>query len=152
MSCFIIKDETINKLVNFFASCAYSNIEYKPEITIILNNCGYDLTKEKTLEVTDDLRLMLDMKTLNKSAYNICYGIDEKIDLSNPYDTFEYSFGLCENNIYQILKSLECFLYQCMEGDFYKQNDLFNALKQIEDVLKNYILSHLDEYKKAKWE
>ena len=105
MSCFIIKDESINKLVNFFSSCAYSNEGYKPEITRILNECGYNLEVDESKGIQDDLKLMLDMKTLNKSAYNICYDIKEKLVLHNPYNTFEYSFCLCENNFSLKFKS-----------------------------------------------
>ena len=50
----------------------------------------------------------------------------------------------------QVLKSLQCFLYQCTEGTIPKRK-LYKTLRDIERVLINDIISKLPEYDKAEW-
>ena len=145
MSSFIIKDESINKLVNFFISCAYSKEEFKPEITRQINKYGYDLTYKEEDKNPDANNLGQRMKVLNKKAWNHAY---KKI---GGFNLFKQDLDINEKDLIQILKSLQCFIYQCSEGDIVK-DELYLMLRDIERILINYIISHLEEYKKAKWE
>lgn len=145
MSSFIIQDETINKLVNFFVTCAYSKEEYKPQITNEINKFGYDLTYDEEEKNGDANNLGQRMKVLNKKAYNHAYKI------KGDFGLFYWDENLNEYNIYQILKSLNCFLYQCLEGDIPEDN-LYKTLSNIEKILTNHIINNLEDYKKAKWE
>ena len=151
MSCFIIEDKSINKIVDFFIECAYSKEEFKPEITRIINSYGYDLTHNSDDENPNANKLGLQMKKLNLMAYNDCYknkldGVfDESVKFKFDYDTKR------ENNLIQMLKHIQCFIYQCSEGD-YTEDKFYLTFVKIEKVLIGYIISHLDDYKKAKWE
>lgn len=145
MSSFIIKDESINKLVNFFINCAYSKEEFKPEITRQINKYGYDLTYKEDDTNPDANNLGQRMKTLNKKAWNHRY---KKI---GGFNLFKQDLDINEKDLIQILKSLQCFIYQCSEGDIIKDK-LYLMLRDTERILINYIISHLEEYKKAKWE
>lgn len=145
MSSFIIQDETINKLVNYFVTCAYSKEEFKPEITREINKFGYDLTYDENEKNPDANNLGQRMKVLNKKAYNHAY------NLKGDFGLFRWNEHLTEYNVYQILKSLDCFLYQCLEGDIPKDK-LYITLKNISKILSNHIINHLEDYKKAKWE
>ena len=145
MSSWIIEDKTINKLVNFFVTCAYSKEEYKPEVTREINKFGYNLEYDENEKNPDANNLGQRMKVLNKKAWNYCY--NEKGD----FGLFKHDENINEYNIYQILKSLDCFLYQCLEGDIPKDN-LYKTLKNISKILTNHIINNLEDYKKAKWE
>lgn len=145
MSSFIIQDETINKLVNFFVTCAYSKEEYKPLITNEFNKYGFNLEYDNEEENGDMHNLSQRMNVLNKKAYNICYKEE------GGFKFFKHDETKTEYNIYQILKSLDCFLYQCLEGDIPK-DDLYKTLDNVRKILTNYIITHLPDYKKAKWE
>lgn len=145
MSSFIIKDESINKLINFFISCAYSKEEYKPGITRQINNYGYNLEYDENDKNPDANNLGQRMKVLNKKAWNHAY---KKV---GSFDLFKQDLDINEKDLIQILKSLQCFIYQCSEGDMIKDK-LYLMLRDIERILINYIISHLEEYKKAKWE
>ena len=144
MSSFIIQDETINKLVNFFINCSYSKEEYKPEITRQINKLGFILEYDENEKIQDAYRFGRSMKRLNILAWNKAYNKKCKTVL------FEHDENANEKNIYQILKSLQCFLYQCSEGDIPKDN-LYITLNNIEKILINYIISHLEDYKRAEW-
>jgi len=133
MSSFIIQDETINKLVNFFVTCSYSKEEFKPQITQEINKYGYDLNYNQ--------------EDKNPDANNL----GQRMKVLNNFDLFKQDETLNEYEIYQILKSLQCFLYQCSEGNIPKDK-LYITLSNIEKILISYIVSNLDEFKKAKWE
>lgn len=145
MSSWIIEDKTINKLVNFFVTCAYSKEEYKPEITKEINKFGYNLEYNGNDKNPDANNLGQKMKVLNKKAWN--YRYNEK----GGFGLFKLDDKINEYNIYQILKSLQCFLYQCSEGETPKE-DLYKMFERIERILINHIVMNLDDYKKAKWE
>ena len=51
---------------------------------------------------------------------------------------------------YQLLKTLQCFLYQCNEDATYK-DPLFLALKQLEPLMMNHIISNQPDYVSAQW-
>jgi len=85
------------------------------------------------------------MKVLNKKAWNHAY------NETGNFSLFKQDETLNEKNLYQILKSLDCFLYQCLEGEVPKDK-LYITLSKIKRIIENYIISHLEDYKKAKWE
>ena len=142
MSSFIINDDTINKLIGFFTKCAYSNEEFKPCVGRILKENGYNL--EYYFEEKNDAnKLGADMKRLNEWAYSGRYKKESEEVVFNYAINSEYS-------LIQILKSLQCFIYQCSEGDC-MQDELYKILVKIEKILMGHIVTHLKEYKEAKW-
>ena len=51
----------------------------------------------------------------------------------------------------QKLKHVQCFLYQCNEGDISK-TPLFKAVERLEAEMKNVIINELASYQEASWE
>jgi hypothetical protein len=145
MSSFLVKDCSINKIVTFFVKCSYDNELYNSLINNKLKDNGYNLNYNQNDDNNPDAqRLIINMKGLNISAINYRYNEDvEKYDI-----IFN---EIKENNELQILKTLQCFLYQCSEGNI-PETKLFIMLKEIEEILKNKVIDKLDDYKKAKWE
>jgi hypothetical protein len=89
-------------------------------------------------------KLAADMFALNVSAVKQKYG---KVG-SIPKFTFTRDYAL---TFTQVLKSLNCWLYQCADGDVSKQAlfKFFNDL--VEKFLVRKIVYSLPEYEKAVW-
>ena len=51
----------------------------------------------------------------------------------------------------QKLKHVQCFLYQCNEGDI-SETPLFKAVQRLEAEMKNVIINELASYQEATWE
>lgn len=51
----------------------------------------------------------------------------------------------------QVSKSIQCFLYQCSEGDFPEQ-PLFQKIRKLHDSVNRHIVSLLPAYQAALWE
>ena len=52
----------------------------------------------------------------------------------------------------QRLKSLQCWLYQCSEGEQFETDPLYIQGKKIETELMQKIISDLPEYRNAQWD
>ena len=135
MSSWILTNESINKIVN---SIYYKSlIEFhKRELKYKL---GIDTDKEEDLKKLGQL-----MTDLNYKSVNYLYDEDNKprkfiYSVQNPL------------NIFQFLKSLECFLYQSCDGDFDKE-ELHIILTKLKESLKSEIIQQIPQYNKAKWE
>lgn len=51
---------------------------------------------------------------------------------------------------FQLLKSLQCFISQCCEGDV-PESDLYKEIKKLINHLQSYIISKMPEYQAAEW-
>ncbi len=79
------------------------------------------------------------MLRLNYEAVNFRY------EENNKHIAFKFKEE--KTDIVQILKSVQCFLYQCNEGNIPKRK-LFKNLKTTEEILKNLIISKHTDYEK----
>ena len=52
---------------------------------------------------------------------------------------------------YQFLKSLQCYIYQCMEGKCV-ETELFKALKKLEHNLAIFIATGTKDYAQSQWD
>ncbi|MFW6282960.1 MAG: hypothetical protein ACOC1P_02815 [Minisyncoccales bacterium] len=81
---------------------------------------------------------------------NNCYALNQRYgDDLNKFPEFEYKDPK-KINIFQVLKSVQCWLYQCAEGDAEKK-PIYKLMQDIEKILLNTIVSGLEGYKEAKW-
>ena len=55
-----------------------------------------------------------------------------------------------DGNPWQMLKTFECFLYQCNEGTVAK-SELYQALVQAKNHYMHYLINKLPEYAAAVW-
>lgn len=58
---------------------------------------------------------------------------------------------LLEQNHYQMLKTLQHYIYQCDE-DVNRESKVLVALRELETSIKDMIISSLDMYNEAKWQ
>ena len=134
MSAFLVEDVTINTVVNWLDLELPNNYYLREE----LEKVGY--------MVYEIERLAKDMFQLNIEALNQRYG-SSKCFRNYP---FTYKLSLSKSEI-QVLKSLQCWLYQCSEGTVVNTK-LYRLFDEIVKVyLMSKIIGKLPEYGIAKW-
>jgi len=153
MSSFIVEDSTINRIVNF---CYWEHDSIlKHEIERQLKNIGIDLHKDTEDEEIDKTlrKFGEELLKLNVMAFYVRYKHIDKIKEEIKEAIKNYVFEdtpLKDRQQIQVLKSLECFLYQCSEGEIDKE-PLYKTLEEIKNILTSHIINKLPEYEKAIW-
>jgi len=133
MSAFIVSQGTVNQIIDYIAWVSVKD----PYMLRILKSAGYELPKQVE-------KLGQDMIDLNYGAVNERYSEDEK-----PVG-FKRIRNVPVSDI-QTVKSLQCYLYQCTEGDKFENSKLYQGLRRIEEHLLNEIVTSLPAYGKAVW-
>lgn len=103
---------------------------------------------------TDIFQALSDM---NKKALEQKYGHDGMLEMS---DDFGYEdghdiwkareYGKVQAWHYQLLKSLQCYIYQCSEGDV-SNCELYKGMEEFENRLAKFIACNQPEYAQAEW-
>src|SRR5436305_5913292 len=137
MSAFMVEDQTINRVVTWLTREVSTRF---PEIDRIAQKYGVDLVSEKWEE-----KLAKAMFQLNCDGVNARYGEGEA-EKFRPLN-FTYRPEVY-HSLVQVLKSLQCFLYQCSEGDV-PDTKLYQFFEEVEHHLALKIIMDLPEYDKA---
>ncbi|NGX33653.1 MAG: hypothetical protein K1060chlam4_01724, partial [Candidatus Anoxychlamydiales bacterium] len=103
---------------------------------------GYRLDWDNKDNLKDFKRLGQDMAKLNREAVNGRYKQTKKAE--------KFKFKNETVKDVQVLKSLQCLLYQCDE-DSIPETKLFKALKLIEGWIKDIIIERETDYNKMEW-
>jgi hypothetical protein len=139
MSAFLVEDKTINYIVNWLRSEKFllSEIPYK------LKGLGFDTTKVEWEE-----KLGMAMFQLNISGVEARYGKGEAVTFRRMDYHFRQTLPV---SLAQVLKSLQCWLYQCCEGRV-PETKLYKLFdRDIRMYLMSKIISDLPEYQRAEW-
>ena len=134
MSAFLVEDITINNVVNWLVRELPNNYYLTEE----LKKLGYN---------TEDMgKLAKDMFRLNLASLKQRYG-----SVKGARELFfRYKLTQPVAKI-QVLKSLQCWLYQCAEGNVVRKK----LYRFFDEVVKVYLMSHiiydLPEYDEALW-
>jgi hypothetical protein len=123
MSAFIVNKTTIDCIVTALV---------KPAATKTLKR--YRMKSESQLG-----QAIWDMNT---DAVNSSYGSPE------PYTP--YTFREHNASMIQAIKSLNCLLYQCSEGDI-PDTELFKMLAEDRNKMLRILVESFEEYKSAEW-
>jgi hypothetical protein len=141
MSAFMIEDKTINYVVNWLRReidrFSFTRIPHE------LKGLGFDTSVAGWAE-----NLGQAMFQLNIKAVEARYGNGEAV----KFRQLDYQFKHTEAvSLVQVLKSLQCWLYQCNEGDVPETElyELFDTDVQV--YLMDKIISTLPEYEQADW-
>ena len=70
--------------------------------------------------------------------------------IHKPRKYAEYS-AVIESWHYQMLKSIECYLYQCAESKEITESPIYQALENLKNALMTYIIHNSAEHKVAVW-
>ena len=136
MSTFVVRDETINRVVTWLSGTGQ-------KFGCYLSPLGYYVTDKALLT-----ELAKEMFNLNVEAVNQRYG-DGEAATFRPLD-FQYRCTPPATT-FQVLKNLHCWLYQCHEGSI-PEDELYLAFERVHNGLAHDIVSQLPEYKAAKWD
>lgn len=139
MSAYVVADSTINKVVSLlYLKTAGSESRYY--VWNGLEKLGYNLqTKEGQKQLAQD------MFDLNCDAVNQRYG-EGQAEEFRPLD-FEYCFTL-QVNPFSALKALECWRYQCSEGNV-PDHPLYKVMLDWERQICRAIVHNLPQYEAA---
>jgi hypothetical protein len=139
MSAFLVEDKTINYIVNWLRSekFLFSEIPYK------LKGLGFDMDK-----VDWEEKLGLAMFQLNISGVEARYGKGEAV----KFRKMDYHYRPTESDsLAQVLKSLQCWLYQCCERNV-PETKLYKLFDHdVRVYLMSKIIHGLPEYEQAEW-
>jgi hypothetical protein len=139
MSAFMVADTTINYVVNWLRR----EIDRLPIISHKLKYVGFDTGGSDWAE-----RLGQAMFQLNIEAVNDRYGSSEAARFRKLDYRFEHTEAV---SLMQVLKSLQCWLYQCNEGDV-PTTELYGLLDtDVQMYLMDTIITKLPEYEEATW-
>ena len=146
MSAWMVNNETISKIANLIDT-------YK---VIGFNGFGFSFPDELIAEFSNKSakEIFNDLAEMNKESLKQRYpynymelvGNIEFIKNADIYQLREK--GLTYH--WQLLKSLQCYLYQCDEGSV-SDCKLYKAMEKLEHYLQNYIISKMPEYNRAVW-
>ncbi len=139
-----MSNESINKIVN---SIYWYKGLFRTHIEIELKNKFNITLHHHEDKVINENLALLGQLLVNLNHESVNYRYDEKTE---PFN-FEFSDTEPYNKV-QLLKSIECFLYQSCEKPNYKQNKTYLFIEDIKNCLQDEIINGLEEYKKAKWE
>ena len=138
MSAFVVEDKTINRVVTFLATDREGDWIRRQ----IQEKLGLDLTSWIGRETLGKL-----MFSLNCDAVNQRYGDDQAQEF-RPLN-YEYRMDIPCNRI-QAFKSLQCWHYQCSEGDI-DQNPLYQTMERVQGVIAEMIVTRLPAYDSLQW-
>ncbi len=146
MSSFLMSFQSLSNLGNWFYFENDTHGTYKQCKKLILEylNKITDTEKEEFINNWN--------KEFSKMLYDTnCYAINQRYgDDLNNLPEFQYKEPKRVNKI-QCLKSVQCWLYQCAEGDI-DTTQIYKLMERIERILLNSIITELEEYKTARWE
>jgi hypothetical protein len=150
LSSFIVRPETINRIVKYLDRVTMGNSMAQHSYERILKEHGFNMNQD---DQPRDLAQKLFM--LNLDAVKQRYPEENEQGLPGPivlvperYDG-RYTEG-CENPI-RVYKSLQCLVYQCSEGNV-PETSLYKMLEELEHALAYWIVNNLPEYDKAEWD
>jgi hypothetical protein len=139
MSAYIVEDTTINQVVTWLSS----------EVSVshfILDQ----LERKYDIDLVSDMwdeKLAKAMFQLNCDAVNARYGEGEAGKFRPLNFTYQPELYF---SLVQALKSLQCWLYQCSEGEI-PTTKLYQFFREVENLIALKIVFSLPEYDKATW-
>jgi hypothetical protein len=137
MSAYMVADETLNRVVEwlYFEVAQYPYLRDKLE-----KASGIDTTAYAWSEALG--KAMFELNTL---SVNDRYGEGEAVHF-RPLD-----YQPAHGSKIQVLKSLQCWLYQCTQGEVVNQ-PLYQFFQDVvEPYLMSKIICALPEYRAAAW-
>jgi len=121
MSAYIVKNECINRIVSYL----YSNNK-----------------------ITEDQCKILGKQLLKMNIKAVCQRYGDK-EINKLVKDYVYQYVDARDH-YQVLKSLDCFLYQCLEGTVPKMK-LYKKMTEYQYSLTYKLVSKLKQYDDAVW-
>ncbi len=139
MSSYMVADETINRVVEWLYWEVTKNQWLRDKLERV---SGIDTTSYGWSETLG--KAMFD---LNIAGVNDRYGDGE----AEKFRDLNYGYKPAHGSEVQVLKSMQCWLYQCSEGEVVK-HPLYQFFQDmVEPHVMSSIISDLPEYQAAAW-
>lgn len=157
MSSFVVSKETLELLSSFLYQSAVSSNSLYMDSEI---KNAFEIECEKSWVLIYEKDIYKHLNKMNIDAY--CqrykdekpeYIIPENLEFPMiPFPRYNAEYHIEEYPLiyWQILKSLQCYIYQCEEGNI-SEKELFKMLKNLCNRLKDYMISNTVEYSTSKW-
>lgn len=143
MSAFVVSDSTVNRLVTFL-----ERLPHQSQGPLCHLRGAFNVTPDKRGHEFAWARLARRMASMNIRAVVSRYEGRARDMIG---DKFEFGWESCRNP-WQVLKSFDCFLYQCSEGDIPDKSELFKRLDKVREDLALLLATSTPQYNAAKWE
>lgn len=140
MSAYVVENSTIDRIAAWVYTKSMGSMHNWMFRT--LQSLGYLTDRPEGVE-----KLAQAMFWLNVEAVNERYG-EFEAEQFRPLD-YEYTL-IPPVGVYQTLKSLKCWLYQCSEGNV-PETELFKAMQQLAYDIMEEIVNATEEYELAEW-
>jgi len=129
MSAYVVEKKTIDRIVTFAETKGAEHFwsRYPAIHEVFAGDCN---------------KLGQKLLVMNNKA------VDARYNENNPIELYNYSHTPASK--IQVYKSMQCFLYQCTEGDIPKSK-LYKELEELIGDLAADIVYNLPEYGKAQW-
>ena len=150
MSAYLVEDKTINLIAGLY--CYGLQSKYTQPI--------------EPRSLRKPSKIAIELKRMNLKALEARYPSDwnfltqhqgiTEIDVVDSDGNMAPAFEVSDeehgdDSLAQKLKHVQCFLYQCSEGNI-SDTELFKSVEQIKDDLKDMIINELPAYRQASWE
>lgn len=160
MSAFVVEPKTINRIVwqllvekdrdgfpgQLLAKTEFSieSEEYASDLGLALYNLNMNAVNQRYPDCVPD-------RAGAERTLPGTYGADDKM-LPYKYEAvgIKTLSGLPTSDKYQAIKSLDCWLYQCDEGNVH-ESTLYKAMEAIRDHWCRRIVTATAEYEAAEW-
>lgn len=161
MSSFMMKTESIATIADF-SSTVFNDKNNNTHMVIqgdTYTTIENIQPQKSYIKTTSIKAVYVALSEMNCNALNQRYIHDDRAEpeqFPKDYNHFEiagnYRDGAFEIPIsyYQLLKSIDCYLYQCSEGNV-PELALYKAVKNIRAILANWIIRNTTAYNEAKW-
>jgi len=136
MSAFIVENKIINRVVAWVRRESNDHHWIREDVSKAAGLCQFDDHWEEKLGAA--------MFLLNCTAVAVRYG--ERASNHPPY-----TWRMEWSSTVQTFKHLECWLYQCSEGDIPETNELHKTFHELKGWLASKIVSALPAYQQAEW-
>lgn len=161
MSCFIVSPKTAVLIANFIADHIDKGYNYTHIYTEISDKFKKLVCDEKGN--ADAQKVYKELYKLNYAAFNKRYEgrhqetLEECNEWAEGYDEYNEAniYGDVESSVAwycQLLKSCQCWLYQCCEGEELENSIVYQTVKAIINGIKDKIIRELPEYQDAEWD
>ena len=156
MSSFILGNESTAALATMLdRSCNSSHWSGRVRYGIYSGNDLYSLFSREWSEITsrpcvdlDNRKIYVILRRMNERAYGERYHrVAAEVAAGMPVGEW---LNTVDFNPWQMLKTFECYLYQCNEGSIAK-SELYNALVLAERQFTSYLINKLPAYSEANW-
>lgn len=146
MSAFVVEDKTINRVIGWLNNAEQEHGKFP--LILILKAAEICPANPSLPAIPEDWRerLGVSMFTMNTDAVRARYAdADESHMIPSSY---EWSWELPTD--IQALKSLQCWVYQCSEGNV-PDRPLYGAFRELERIIACAIVNRLPAYEMAAW-